>query len=186
MPYCPANLIGEIGGDLGGSERVNRMAPVRRPRPLNPGRAMTLLRQILRGLSALHELGIVHRDLKPGNILLTRRRNGRVRISDLGMAAINGHRLDVAGEGIGTRGYAAPELVADSRVTDPAIDVYSAGVIGFRMLTGRRPGSDERDPSQVVPVEPGIAAVIAAALDPRQNARPANAGDMLRRLEAAI
>ncbi len=186
MPFLEANLIGEIGGDIGSKGGVARLAPVRRPRPLEIRRAVALLRQILRGVAALHAFKIVHRDIKPGNILLTRQRNGRVRIGDLGMAMVDGRTFDTDGERIGTRGYVAPEMLESPGSVDARADIFAVGRVGFRMLAGRLPIDEERDPSTVLDVPAGIGAIIADALEPDPTNRPSNGADMLRRIEACL
>ena len=187
MPYFPANLITEIGGDIGGTPNIFRLAPIRRPRPTPVPRTLSILRQILRGVDWLHKLGTVHRDLKPGNILMTRRQGGRVRIADFGMAGVNGRTLTVPGERLGSRGYAAPELNDPSSRRGPEVDLYSIGAIGFRMLVGRPAGDGELHPREQNPEVPeSIDRIIAHALAVDPAARPFSAASMLDEIETAI
>lgn len=108
-----------------------------RPRPFSPGEATDLLGQISAGVDAIHAAGAVHRDIKPSNILIGPGR--RIAITDLGIAHLMGSAADASGV-IGTLGYMAPEV--GSRV-DPAMiprqDVYSVGIVAYRVLTGRLP-----------------------------------------------
>lgn len=80
---------------------------------LDEWRLRAALRQVVRGVAALHAAGIVHRDLKPPNVLVTE--SGRVVILDFGIAAAVGPSasLRTVEEGIsGTVGYMAPEQCA--------------------------------------------------------------------------
>jgi CheY-like chemotaxis protein len=96
--------------------------------------ALGVLRQVLRGLRAAHDLGIVHRDIKPENILLNK--DQIAFITDFGIAtsADLAKRRELAG----TPDYMAPEQLRMEIVTQ-ASDIYSCGVMTYRMLTGSLP-----------------------------------------------
>jgi serine/threonine protein kinase len=96
--------------------------------------ALAILRQVLRGLRAAHDLGIIHRDIKPETILLNKDRIAF--ITDFGIAtpANIGKTRELAG----TPDYMAPEQLRMEPVT-PASDIYSCGVLFYRMLTGALP-----------------------------------------------
>jgi serine/threonine-protein kinase len=144
MPYRVANLAYEIGPDITNSKILASLSPRRRPKPIIIPRAIQVLRQILSGLSALHEAGIVHRDLKPTNILMNRKSRGTVMLADFGMARWGEKIFDVDGEWIGSRGYTSPEQASDPGQAGPQSDLYSVGRIAFRMLIGRLPIEEER------------------------------------------
>ena len=110
--------------------------------------ALTVERQILGALQALHDLGIVHRDLKPSNIFLTRH---GCKLLDFGLARTtdatitddpNQTRttapLTASGLIVGTPHYMAPEQ-AGGLPAGPAADIFAVGSILYEMLTGRRP-----------------------------------------------
>jgi serine/threonine-protein kinase len=110
---------------------------------LPPRRVAALVTDIAAGLDAAHRLGIVHRDLKPDNIMVAGE-PGRetVKLVDFGIAkALEGelHR-DVTAPGVvvGTPDYMAPEQFAGDPA-DQRTDLYSLGVIAYRMLTGGLP-----------------------------------------------
>lgn len=101
--------------------------------------ALPLFRQILRGLAATHEEGLIHRDLKPGNILIDNS-TGNVKIADFGLARAveEGVSLTATGEMLGTPEYLAPEI-AKGAAASCRSDLYAAGIVFYRMLTGRAP-----------------------------------------------
>lgn len=117
---------------------------------VSTGRLVALMTQVASALTVAHEMGIIHRDLKPGNIMLLRERgeDGELRevvkVCDFGLAKI----LDVnpdelshgpltkAGVIFGTPAYMAPEQ-ASGEPLDGLADLYSVGVIMFRMATGQ-------------------------------------------------
>ena len=111
---------------------------------LSPARAAELTRQVAEALTAAHAKGIVHRDLKPGNIMVTRAPDGAemVKVVDFGIAKAAGGLEDqeVTRVGLvaGTPEYMSPEHLRGDE-PDPRSDVYSLGVVFYRMLTGRLP-----------------------------------------------
>ena len=91
-----------------------------------------------------HERGIVHRDLTPANVLMSD--DGQPKILDFGIARAAGLDLQLStiqtlhGQLIGTLAYMSPEQVsADPLDVDTRSDVYSAGVLMYRLLSGRLP-----------------------------------------------
>ena len=102
--------------------------------------ARRILREIADALTYAHTRGVIHRDIKPDNILLDAA-SGRVMVTDFGIArAIEaGSRLTVTGAAVGTPTYMSPEQAVGERDIDGRTDIYSLGVIGYQMLTGRVP-----------------------------------------------
>ncbi|KAK7054831.1 ATP binding [Paramarasmius palmivorus] len=98
-------------------------------------------RQILQGLSYLHERGIIHRDIKGANILVDNK--GGVKISDFGiskkidMQALTGHRAHRPSLQ-GSVFWMAPEVVKQTTHTEKA-DIWSVGCLVVEMLTGEHP-----------------------------------------------
>lgn len=169
MPFLVANLRREIGQDdpaLAGDE------PLRQPRAVAPARAADILRQVCLGLAALHGRGIVHRDVKPTNLLLTEREQGRIKLCDLGMARHPGEGDERRGVWLGTPDYAAPEQMRDAASVDDRADVYSVGVLGYRLLAGRLPSQGKPSVEALEGVPAALAACLSAALAPEPGARP--------------
>lgn len=115
---------------------------LRRHGPLPDAFVRVVLEQTLEALVAVHARGVVHRDLKPSNLLLEPTGTGRpwVRVSDFGVAAVVGEdRLTRVPGGVGTGGYMPPEQAAGA-APDPRQDLFAAGVVAHRLLTGSTTG----------------------------------------------
>jgi len=108
-------------------------------RKLAVDKVLTLARGILEGMAYAHghAAPVVHRDIKPANILLDK--TGRPVITDFGIAKALGREKLTRTQGVvGTCEYMSPEQVTGAAVT-PASDVYSAGIMFYRMLSGQVP-----------------------------------------------
>jgi serine/threonine-protein kinase len=106
-----------------------------------PDFAAQLCSQALDGLWHAHRAGIVHRDLKPGNLMVTG--DGIVKVMDFGIARIAGsEHLTSDGFTMGTPAYMAPEQVRGAEV-DARSDIYSMGVVLYRLWTGQLPFQGE-------------------------------------------
>jgi serine/threonine protein kinase len=111
--------------------------------PLEPARALTVLHQLAEGLAAIHDKGIIHRDLKPENVFLTRGPRGeQARLLDFGIARLvepdADSNVSQVGVVLGTPEYLSPEQAFGARV-DVRSDLYSFGVLAYRVLSGRLP-----------------------------------------------
>lgn len=107
--------------------------------PVEPGRALDILRQVAAALSKAHEQSIVHRDVKPENIMLAR--NGEVKVADFGLARVtsgDATNRTQAGITMGTPLYMSPEQI-EGRPVDSRSDIYSLGVTAYHMLAGEPP-----------------------------------------------
>jgi serine/threonine-protein kinase len=106
--------------------------------PLPVADALHCLSQVLSALGYAHSLGIVHRDVTPSNIILTNA--GHVKLTGFGLAkAAQDHQLTQPGTVIGSLNYISPEQIKGSANLDSRTDIYSAGVVLYEALTGRRP-----------------------------------------------
>lgn len=167
--------------------------------PLLPSvQAVQIVRKIASALQEAHAAGVIHRDVKPSNILIDRR--GEPVLTDFGLA----RRPDVdeseqtrPGEWLGTPAYMAPEQFSgNSDDVTPGCDIFSLGVVLYRLLTGQRPFDDghrREDIAQRTPpamphlLRAGLSARLskvclhALCFDPRE--RFTSAGEFAKALE---
>jgi serine/threonine-protein kinase len=105
--------------------------------PLAPPQAVHLCMQVLDALGHAHRGGVVHRDLKPANLMITEA--GAVKVMDFGIARVLGsEHFTHGGYMMGTPAYMAPEQVL-GREIDGRADLYSVGVVLYRLLSGHLP-----------------------------------------------
>lgn len=105
--------------------------------PLPPERAAYLVAQVLGALEHAHNAGVVHRDLSPSSVTVTE--YGGVKVTDFGMARVAAADQSTSdGFTLGPPSYMSPERLAGNEV-DGRTDVYSAGVIFYKLLTGHVP-----------------------------------------------
>ena len=169
-----------------------------------PGTAMlSILGQLADGIDFAHSLGVIHRDLKPGNIFFESDLNGRIAISDFGIARILGAvERNITQEIVvaGSLDYLAPEALSDMKITS-AVDIYAFGVILFEMVARRTPfqdrgsiGSvlvgkqteDAPDVRDFITVPPEVASRIAVALKRNPSDRPTSARATIAGVEPQI
>ena len=147
--------------------------------PVPTDDALRYVDGILEALEYSHRAGVVHRDIKPGNVMITEA--GRVKVMDFGIArAVSDSSSTVAETTaiVGTAAYFSPEQAKGEQV-DARIDLYSAGIVLFELLTGRAPFRGDTPvavayqhvsetppaPSSINPaVTPALDAVVARAL----------------------
>jgi serine/threonine protein kinase len=110
---------------------------VERLGPMAPERAAYITDQVLSALEHAHRAGVVHRDMKPGNVMVTE--SGLVKIMDFGIARVRGaEQMTMDGRLMGTPAYMPPEQVLGQE-TDGRADLYSVGVVFYRLTTGVLP-----------------------------------------------
>ncbi|MBK8010627.1 MAG: serine/threonine protein kinase [Deltaproteobacteria bacterium] len=169
--------------------------------PLDPNRAALIARQIAAGLSAAHRSGLVHRDLKPGNIMLVEEDGEeRVRILDFGIArAFDGDalqtRLTDNGNFLGTPAYVSPEQIQSPSTVEPASDLYSLGIVMYRMLTGRLPfegtaadmiNAHLKTTPMPLPHHGELGRLVLQLLEKSPKRRPSSADEVVERINAAL
>jgi len=156
--------------------------------------ALTIVRQVLRGLRAAHDLGIVHRDIKPENILLNK--DQMAFITDFGIATSQDL---VRKELAGTPDYMAPEQLRCEAVV-PASDLYSCGVVLYRMMTGVLPyratsinevleahlNATPEPIDESIEVSAATRELIASMLQKDVADRPSDARELLDRIDVTL
>ncbi len=176
-------------------------------------RVLNIARQVASGLCAAHEAGVVHRDLKPANIMIEA--DDRALIMDFGIARSAGEAFEAAGAGtklstlkdasetrtgviVGTLEYMAPEQARGERVDD-RVDIYSLGMILYRMIVGRRLADRATDaytdllarmqaePTRVREIDPtvpeAVDQIVSRCLQPDPALRYQSTPDLLAALE---
>jgi eukaryotic-like serine/threonine-protein kinase len=113
---------------------------MRREEMIAAGEVQRILHDLALALDSAHQDGVVHRDLKAENILLEGG-SGRAMLTDFGVAllrSLDPVRTDVS-RAFGTPHYMSPEQAAGELDIDGRSDLYSLGVLGYYMLSGRLP-----------------------------------------------
>lgn len=162
--------------------------------------SLRIVGDLLTGLGYAHQQGVIHRDVKPANLLIEA--NGRVKLTDFGVARIQGmgDQTRTKGSIVGTLRYMSPEQVQGLTV-DAGADLFSAAVVLYQLLTGERPFNGESDfaiihqiidhhppaPSSInALLPPALDTVLAKALAKSRDDRFASAQDFLSALQDAI
>jgi hypothetical protein len=169
--------------------------------PIDPWRAVELVRQIASALGAAHAEGIVHRDVKPSNAIASITRDGaeHVKVIDFGIAHLRGDQLPAHGKIMGTPAYLAPEQLTND-VVDSRTDVYALGCTLYELLTGAPPFGHgatvplvtkhlHQEPIPPSTIRPGIpAAIDLLVLDMLAKvpaARPRDGLEVVKRIDRA-
>ncbi|MEP7327232.1 MAG: protein kinase [Gemmatimonadota bacterium] len=152
-------------------------------------------------LAAAHSVGLIHRDIKPDNIMLEGPER-RVLLMDFGIAKMlenTDAALTGTGVLIGTPLYMSPEQASGDRV-DQRSDIYSLGIVGYYMLTGKppfggtsgaelirqhvlTPAADVREARPTVPTR--LAETVMRCLRKERERRWQTAGELRSALNAA-
>lgn len=166
---------------------------------------LSIALQVADAIDYAHTRGVIHRDVKPGNVLFESDPNGRVALSDFGIAVILGAvERDITaagGEFAGSPSYLAPELIEGGPPT-PRSDLYSFGIVLFEMISKIVPFDDNREVLAIIrakvdddapdirtfrpDVPHEVAARLAQVLARDPSLRPASARAVLSGLEERI
>ncbi len=184
---------------------------IQRTGPLPVSLVLDVAAHICDALDAAHKLGLIHRDIKPDNIVLIAQRQGppNAKLLDFGICRL---REEIAGSKgltqtgmmIGTPEYMSPEQALGKRAAgiDGRSDVYSLGIVMYRMLTGELPFKAETTVEMILqhlrtqPVPPHrlkpslaipevVSAIVMKALEKDPTKRFATGGDMAAAIKRA-
>ncbi len=129
MQYWCMNL-GLLMGEASESEQPTRILPV--------DTAASYAGQILSALQRMHHAGFLHRDVKPFNVMVSG--HDTAHLIDFGLSALRGEIWNNPGSiKVGTPFYTAPEQEDDPQTADHRADLFSCGILIWRMLTGGLP-----------------------------------------------
>jgi serine/threonine-protein kinase len=172
---------------------LKELVVARGPLPISD--AIAAMRQVLGALRFAHRKGVVHRDIKPHNVMADA--DGRLKVTDFGIARAGVSQMTEAGSIIGTAQYLSPEQARGTAV-DQRSDLYSVGIVLYEMLTGEVPFTGDspveiamrhlsdtpRPPSLIRPeIPPDLDMVVLRALAKRPEDRFQTAEEMDAELE---
>jgi serine/threonine protein kinase len=169
---------------------------VERDGPMDPGKAVDAVLQLVAGLEAAHAAGILHRDIKPSNCFVDA--DGAVKVGDFGLSISTERRGPDPTARVfqGTPQYAAPEQIAGEAL-DVRADLYAVGATLYYLLTGAPPFDDRdlptliqkvrteppRSPRDLQPaVPPGLARIVLQLLAKRPDDRVPSYAALARQL----
>ena len=185
---------------------------MRRTGPLSPTMSCALVAQAALGLAKAHESGVVHRDIKPANLFLHDGEQGEVvlKILDFGIAKVLMDVMQRSEEGgltrtgsmLGSPHYMSPEQAQGLRTIDQRSDIWSLGVVLYKMLTGQTPHAHLQTLGQVILaicsqparsvqelapwVPPEVARIVHRALQPDPGQRFQSAYEMYTALQGVL
>ncbi len=143
----PLHAFGDAGGVMyfvmGYVRGESLGARLRREGKLPAEDVRHILSEIAEALDYAHRQGVIHRDIKPDNILLDDE-GGHPMLTDFGVAKARGTGVTLTEKGsiLGTPAFMCPEQI-NARELDGRSDLYSLGVTGYMMLSGRLPFEGE-------------------------------------------
>jgi beta-lactam-binding protein with PASTA domain len=168
---------------------------VREVGPLDVLQAIDITVQVLSAAGFAHQRGVVHRDIKPHNVMVDA--DGRVKVTDFGIARAGASEITETGSIIGTVQYLSPEQAQGAGVS-PRSDLYSIGVMLYELVTGRLPFDGDSavtialkqiselpvPPSALNPaVSPELDAIVLCAMEKDPERRFADAAEFLAALD---
>ena len=166
------------------------------PLPLTLDDKLNIVAQLCSALNYAHEQGVVHRDIKPANLFILP--DGTVKLLDFGVAKLTTSTLTRQGDILGSVSYMSPEQVSGSESLDGRSDIFSAGVMLFELIAGRKPFQGDTPTATIVkilredppPLEsfaagipPRLVAAVRRALAKEPADRYATAGEFARDLQ---
>lgn len=166
--------------------------------PLEVDEALAIAIQVCHALEYAHNSEVIHRDIKPANLMLLP--DGRVKVTDFGIAKLKSAPLTREGTILGTFAYMSPEQ-ASGELVEELTDIFSLGAVLYELLTGETPFKTEtgraalfkilhhepEPPSKINPKVPtGLDNVVMKALSKNPADRYPTAVDMRYKLERRL
>jgi len=165
--------------------------------PRRTSQVIRMVRGVAEALAYLHRHNMLHRDLKSANVLVGR--DGGIKLVDFGTVMLDDRSEEITrpGEFVGTHAYASPEQLSGGAM-DARADIYSLGVLFYRLLTGKRPFEGEtaaevlhliqstplKPPGEIAAgVPPSVSALVMGMLALQPEDRPASAELVVEALE---
>lgn len=163
--------------------------------PLSLDQKLDVVSEVCSGLQFAHDHGVVHRDVKPENIWLLE--DGTIKVVDFGIAKLLSSTLSRQGDVLGNANYMAPEQVFGGAI-DGRADIFSAAVVLYELLAGRRPFAADSPTSTLLRVvreqpepldsmagdlPPGVIAAVARGLQKKPEDRYQAAGEFATDLQ---
>ncbi len=118
--------------------------------------AMLIFREICKALKYAHDKTVIHRDIKPENVLISK--DGEVKLTDFGIATSKDTEddgLTSVGMTLGTPAYMSPEQILNTKSVDKRADIYSMGVVLYKMVTGKTPFPSNFTPDAIAQINKG-------------------------------
>ncbi|MFK7911292.1 MAG: serine/threonine protein kinase [Akkermansiaceae bacterium] len=148
---------------------------------------LAIITQVCDALNYAHKNGVIHRDLRLGNTFLDQ--DGLVKIGDFGMARLMGEelfrrRMTESNRAMGTLDYVAPEQHKPGHQVDSRADIYSVGMMTYKLLTRILPYDTFVVPSKLVPnLDPQIDDLVVRCLQEDPNLRFQNVTELWNEVE---
>lgn len=152
---------------------------------------ISLGQQLFDALAYAHQQKTIHRDIKPSNLIFAA--EDHLKVADFGIAKVldGSQQLTLTQEVLGTFGYMPPEQLNSTKAADHRADIYAAGVVLYRTLTGHMPYAHfdfwTSPPASLsdhgVTVQPELESLILQTLAVDPAARPQRAESVLEILE---
>jgi serine/threonine protein kinase len=143
--------------------------------------------QVCSALAYAHELGVIHRDIRLGNTMLDA--NGQIKVGDFGLARLVGEELfrrnlTEANQAMGTMDYLAPEQLDPGLSVDCRADVYSVGVMLYKLVTRTLSRGTFVLPSTLVPgLDPRVDEIVIRCMQRNPDNRYQKITDLWAALE---
>lgn len=158
------------------------LSQLTKKRTLDVPTACELIRQAALGIHHAHMYGLVHRDIKPSNLMLCLNDDDyTVKVLDLGLVRTDPildedeEDLTPAGVILGTFGFMAPEQLEDPRNATVPSDIYSLGVVLWKLVTGESVVTDPPNSGLLTMFPEELQTVVASAVASPAENRPASA-----------